>query len=187
MLNVKKDLESYQNTLIRIPSEVYSDFVTFLPKHLGTKKICYVTLNKTYFSLKERFEKEKIDNLHNIVYIDAITKSMSKIEKNTVDCYFVSSPQSLTELSIVINEFLKHGIDYLIFDSLTTLLVYQKIMNPVIKFVTNVANNIKKNKSKGVFYVLNTEEHRLFIEESSMIMDNVVKIEEPKKIVKKNC
>jgi hypothetical protein len=162
-----------QTTLMIIPSEIYNEVIFKVPRQLSGKKICYITLNKTYNALKEILEKEDEDILNNMVFIDAITQLIGKSE-NTDDCYFVSSPQALTELSIVIYEFMKYKFDYIIFDSLTTLLIYQKAEEPVIKFVYNIANKIKTIGSKGIFYALKTDEHKLLTQEVSMVIDNTL-------------
>jgi archaellum biogenesis ATPase FlaH len=98
--------------------------------------------------------------------------------ENTQDCYFVSSPQALTELSIVASEFLAQNIDFVILDSLTTLLIYQKKVDPIVKFVTKMVNTSKKENSHMIFFVLDTPEHQLLIEESSMVMDAVYNFSE---------
>lgn len=175
-IDLAGELLQNQTTLMIIPSEKYNELISKVPKQLSGKKICYITLNKTYNALKETLEKEDDEILKNIVFIDAITKSIGKAE-NTDDCYFVSSPQALTELSVVIYEFLKYKFDYIIFDSLTTLLIYQKSEEPVIKFISNIANKIKTSGSKGIFYVLKTDEHKLMIQEASMIIDNTMDFE----------
>jgi len=167
------------STLLVIPSQEYNNVILEIPKQLSNKKICYITLNKTYNALKELFNTNPDINSENIVIIDAITKSIGKVE-NKEDCYFVSSPQALTELSIVISEFLNYEFDYVILDSLTTLLIYQKAEEPVVKFISNIVNKIKKSGAKGIFYILNIDDHKLLIEESSMIMDNILNLEKEK-------
>lgn len=164
-------------TLLLIPSQDYNQIISEIPRHLSNKKICYITLNKTYNALKEKFNQHPDINTENIVIIDAITKSIGKVE-NKEDCYFITSPQALTELSIVISEFLNYEIDYVILDSLTTLLIYQKAEEPVIKFLSNIVHKIKTSGAKGIFYVINIKDHKLLIEESSMIMDNILNLEE---------
>ena len=119
------------------------------------------------------FENEPNIDLNNFIFIDGITKSIGKVE-NRDNCYFVSSPQALTELSIVIAEFLKYQFDYVIIDSLTTLLIYQKSEQPVMKFLSNIVHKIKESGSRGIFYALNIEEHNLLIQEASMITDKLV-------------
>ena len=170
-IDLKSLLLSSDSVLVKIPSSLYNQSTSFIPSLLSDQMLCYITLNKTYNSLKTRFKKEEIPS-DKIVYIDAITKSMEPVE-NTQDCYFVSSPQALTELSIVASEFLAQNIDFVILDSLTTLLIYQKKVDPVVKFVTKMVNTSKKENSHMIFFVLDTPEHQLLIEESSMVMDSV--------------
>lgn len=155
-----------------MPSIKYNDIITMIPKQLSEKRICYVTLNKAFDSLKDLFGKEDI-NLKNIVFIDAITRSIMKAE-NTDECYFVSSPQALTELSIVITEFIQYKFDYIIFDSLSTLLIYQKSEESAIRFISNIVNKIKASGCKGIFYALDIKEHKSMIEESFMVMDKIL-------------
>ena len=122
-INISEEIVEYQSALINIPHGKYNDVVSLVPKQLSGKRICYITLNKTYDSLIEIFENENID-ITGIAFIDAITKSINKVE-NTNNCYFISSPQALTELSIAIDAFLTLNFDYIILDSITTLLIYQ--------------------------------------------------------------
>ncbi len=172
------DVFENQSTLLLIPSNKYNDIRPLILKQLNNQKICYVTLNKTYDSLIELFERENV-NKDNIVFIDAITKSVNKVE-NIDDCYFVSSPHALTELSIVITEFLQHNFDYIIFDSLTTLQIYQRAAEPIIRFATNMVNKIKTHDCKCIFYALNINEHKMLIDETSTIMDKIINFEEEK-------
>ena len=55
-------------------------------------------------------------------------------------------------------------IDYLIFDSLTNLLVYES-KAPVAKFVASLVNKIKESKTKAVFYALSIKEQEALIKE----------------------
>jgi len=82
-------------------------------------------LNKTFNALEETLKKSKA-NLKNMVFIEAISKTMKKTPDQEGQCYYVSSPSAMTELSIAIEKFLRHEFDYLIFDSLNSLLVYEK-------------------------------------------------------------
>ena len=163
------------STLLIIPPAQYNDVIATVPKRLQGKSVCYVTLNKTYNALVEVFEREQVD-LSSFVFIDAITKSIGKVE-NKETCYFVSSPQALTELSIVMAEFLEYAFDYVIVDSLTTLLIYQKSEEPVLKFLSNMLNKIKKSGAKSIFYVVNVDDHKQLIQQASMILDEVVDLE----------
>ena len=136
--------------------------------------ICYVTTNKTYDSLKELFTKKKI-SINNVVFIDSISKTLKKTPDQSDNVYYVSSPGALTELDLVIGKFLRHEFDYLVFDSLTNLVIYNK-MNTCSKFLTSLINKIKKTKTKAVFYALESKEQTGIIDHASTIVDKVIKV-----------
>jgi archaellum biogenesis ATPase FlaH len=107
-MEIEKEFLSKQHTILAISSGDYNTEIVKNLKQLSGKSICYVTLNKTHQALEEIFAENKIDK-ENIIIIDAISKTIEttpEIEKN---CYFVSSPGALTELSIAIRKFLDYG------------------------------------------------------------------------------
>lgn len=171
-MDIKKELSSNQTILLLMPSLEYNNLVVDIAKQLSSGSVCYVTLNKTYISIKENLEKRKVTT-KNIIFIDAISKTIKKTPKQTDTCYFVSSPGSLTELSLSISKFLKHNFEYLIFDSLSSLLVYQS-KAPISRFVSSIVNKIKEGKTKAVFYALGEKNQSPFIKETSMFVDKVV-------------
>ncbi|MFH1682590.1 MAG: hypothetical protein ABIA37_02220 [Candidatus Woesearchaeota archaeon] len=171
-MDIKKELSSNQTVLLLMPSTEYNENIVEVVKQLSGKSVCYVTLNKTFDSLKELFEKKKIDT-KNIVFIDAISKTIKKVPSQTDRCYFCSSPGALTEISLAVSKFLKHNFEYLIFDSLTNLLIYQKKV-PVAQFVSTLVNRIKDSKTKAVFYALSVQEQEELIQESGMFVDEVI-------------
>ncbi len=175
IVDVKGELDEKSTILLLIKSLEYNDLIVDVAKQLSGKKVAYVTLNKTYSSLKELFEKNKVD-LKEFIFVDAITKTIKDVPKFTDGCYYATSPSALTEISILIAKLFNHGFDYLIFDSLTNLLTYQN-KTAVLKFFSNNIAKIKEGKKKGLFYALNTEEHELVIQETGMFVDKVVKIE----------
>ena len=90
--------------------------------------------------------------------------------------YYVSSPGALTEISLVIAKFIRHGFDYIIFDSLTNMLVYEN-KAPVAKFVSVLVNKIKESKTKAIFYALSLKEQDALIRESGMFVDKVIDLD----------
>lgn len=172
-MTLKTDIDSNQITLLIMNSLEYNDSIVNVIKELSGN-ICYITTNKTYDSLKEIFEKNSI-NTKNIIFLDSISKSLKKVPSDLKDVYFVSSPGALTELSLIIAKFLKHDFDYLIFDSLSSLSVYQK---PAMcaKFLADLINKIKKTKTKTLFYVLESKEQEEIISKASSLVDKVIKV-----------
>jgi poly-D-alanine transfer protein DltD len=175
-MDIKKELSLNQTVLLIMDSFGYNNEIIKTVKQLSGQKICYVTLNKTHDSLKEIFKKNKV-NMKNIVFIDAISKTIKNVPDQSDSTYFCSSPGALTEISLVISKFLNRNFEYLIFDSLTNLLIYQKKV-PVAKFISNLVNKIKAGKIKAIFYALSVKEQDELIKETGMFVDNVVEIKE---------
>jgi len=171
-MDLKKELSSNQTILLLMPSIEYNEDIIDVVKQIADKNVLYITLNKTFHSLQETFKKNNID-IKNIVFLDAISKTITNEPPQTKSCYYISSPEHLTELSIIIDKFIKHGYDYLIFDSLTNLLIYSK-KAPVAAFVSRTINKIKASKTKAVFYALSVKEQEELINETSMFVDKVV-------------
>jgi KaiC/GvpD/RAD55 family RecA-like ATPase len=171
-MDITKELADNQTMLLLVSSTDYNRAIADMAKQLSSKSVCYVTLNKTYDALKEAFQKKKI-NTKNIIFIDAISKTIKAVPAKTDDCFFCSSPGSLTELSLAISKFLKQGFDYLIFDSLTNLMIYEK-RSPIAMFVSNIVNKVKATKTKSIFYALKVDQHQELIQETSMFVDKVV-------------
>ena len=106
-------------------------------------------------------------------FIDAITNTLKQTEPQTEGCYYVKSPGALTDLAIAINKFVRHGFDYVIFDSISNMLIYQE-KAPVAKFLANIITNIRAGKTKAVFYALSVKKHEDVIGEAGMFVDKVI-------------
>ena len=171
-MNIKKSLSDKQTILLLMPSAKYNQDIIKIVKQLSAESVCYVTLNKTFDSLKEIFKKNNI-RTDNIVFIDAISQTIRNAPSQTEQCYFVSSPAALTEISLAISKFLKHNFKYLIFDSLTNLLVYQS-KAPVAKFISNIVNKVKESNTKAIFYALSIQEQQALIQECGMFVDDII-------------
>lgn len=174
-MDIKRELDSNQTILLLMPSTSYNDLIISNIKKISNKNVCYVTLNKTSDSLRELFKQNKVKT-ENIVFIDAISKTIRNVPDQENGVYYVTSPGALTELSLSIDKFLKHNFDYLIFDSLTNLLVYEQ-KSPVAKFVASLVNKIKESKTKAVFYALSIGEQEALINESGMFVDKVLNLD----------
>lgn len=171
-MNILQELESNQIILLITSGANYSNMVPNILKKLGDSKICYVTLNKTHQSLQELFQKKGIKT-KNIVFIDCISKTIKECPNYIEGCYFVQSPAALTELSLCISKVLVQNYKYLIFDSLTNLLIYER-RAPVAKFVSSIVNKIRETKTKALFYTLSISEQEELIKETEMFVDKVI-------------
>ena len=115
-MNILKELEESQTVLLLMPGTEYNKIALDVAKQVSGRSVGYITLNKTFTAMKENFEKKEID-ISNFVFVDAITKTIKEVQ-DTDQCYYVSSPAAFTELSIKISKLLKHGFEYIIFDSI---------------------------------------------------------------------
>ena len=183
MVDIKKELGSYQIILSILSNEYYNESLIKIMKQLGNGKICYVTLNKTSESLIRSFKSNRIST-KNIFFIDAVTKSVEP-DKALDSSILISSPYALTELGIAISEILKtKAFDIIIFDSLSTLSIYQKgNKNATAKFTSSIINKIRLNDDKGVFTCLEDDAGSELIKESSMFVDKVIRMGEIKEEV----
>jgi hypothetical protein len=173
-IDIEKELKENKIILILVPSIDYNEMVHNTVRDLAKKNLGYVTLNKTYDSLKEDFKKSKI-NTNNILFIDAISKTIKNVPDQAKGVYYLSAPNSLTEISIQVSSIVRHKFDYLIFDSLTNLLIYQQ-KAPVAKFLATIINKIRDSDTRAVFYCLDVKEHEELIEEAEMFVDKVIRI-----------
>jgi len=172
-MDALKELSENPIVLVICQSADYNDSVVSTVKQIaGKNNICYLTMNKTFESLKETFDKKKI-NTKNIVFIDAISRTIKDGPNQTAGCYFVSSPASLTELSILLDKLVAHDFKYFIFDSLTSLLFYQKGL-PVTRFAQHFVNRVRNAKAAAVLYALDIPEHKEVLMECGMFVDKVI-------------
>lgn len=174
MMDVQKLLEEHKVVLMLTPGADYNTTLADVAKQLGKGKMIYVTLNKTADSLKEQFRSNGM-NVENILFVDCITKTFKNAPTFRDNIYFVNSPGAIVELRDVINEIIttRKNVDYLIFDSITNVLIYQEL-NPTIRFVSTVVQQIKETQIKAVFYTLNIDRHQELIQQSYMFMGTVV-------------
>ncbi len=178
-MNIKKELASNQTVLLIMKSSEYNRDIIRTIKQLSGKSVCYVTLNKTYASLKELFEKNKV-NMDNVVFIDTISKTIKNVPDQTKGCYFCSYPGALTEISVTISKLLKHNFEYLIFDFFTNLSIYQK-KDHIAQFLSAFINRIRDSSTKAIFYALNVKEQDELIKETEMFVDKVIELKKKAK------
>lgn len=178
-MDLKKKLGKKNVLLIKIDSSEYRKTILETMKSLSKGKVCYVTLNKTYNALEETFEENKI-NLDNVFFIDVISGSIKDVKQNKKKVYFISSPSSLTELSLAISKTLEKGFDYLIFDSINNLLTYHSL-NESERFLSSIINKIKDSGTKAIFSALQIKEQEELINKTSTFVDETVDISSEKK------
>ena len=169
-MTIKKKLEKDQTILISVQPTKYQSTINSLVKELHKETLCYISLNKTYESIKEVFDKQHVQD-H--VIVDDISKTIKKVEGQKKDCYYINSPAALTELSLVINKLLEYEIDYLIFDAVSSMLVY-RTAHEVENFLQTITSKIKGTKTKAVFLIIKNKQSEEVLEQASTYFDEVI-------------
>jgi len=174
MTDISKEIMDNQIVVFIIPNKEYADRLKEIV-HAAIqvqKRICYVCLNKPCDTLIKNLEINEED-LKKFFFIDAITQSVkTPDEKDRV--MYISSPRSLTELNVAISKVLEVGkIDCTIFDSLSTLLVYENAMT-VTKFVHTIMAKLRTTTSKGIFTALKEDVTKNLMKDLNMFGDSIV-------------
>jgi len=145
-----------------------------------TKKSCsscnsliYVSLNRPYEPLTKNLKGKGV-NIDKVLFIDAISRSAGQEVKDAPNCIYLDSAGALTTISITINKALKTGkFDSLLFDSLSTLLIYNS-KGAIVKFVQSLINNTKKKKITTIFTILKGDAEKGLLNELGMFADEVI-------------
>jgi len=177
-MSKKKDIKIKEGiTLLLSSSQNYFENNARIISELIKEKyeIIYVTSNKPFMILNKFFEKKKQNK--NIFFIDMITKTANSTPKKEKNVLFTSSPTSLTEVSIVIDQLI-HKLKnkkVLFFDSFTTLKIYNK-KESIEKFAHFLSNKLRLFGVKGIFLSIEQEADKELIEKLAMIADNIIKL-----------
>lgn len=175
-IDMQKEIDENQVVLVIVPNDIYLDKVTELTKALaeGHEKTVYVSLNKPYTSLVGLLHKNSIDP-NKFYFIDAVTSTVMTPEP-TKNCDYVSNPGALTELGLHISKVLTdEKPDATFFDSLSTLLVYEK-GTTVIKFVHALISKLRVLGGKCVLTCLEEDVDSTLIKDLNMFADKVINL-----------
>lgn len=154
--------------LIGINTEILKMYIT--------KKgydVVYVTVNKPFSTLVKGFQKEGID-MNKLFFIDAVSPRKFR----TGNAVFIDSPKELTNISITTTSTIKKikTAKVLIFDSISTLLVYNKF--EVVKdFIRFISNEMKELKITFVMTCIKEMTDKKIIAELRAFVDDVIEIE----------
>ena len=135
-------------------------------------KTCYVTVNDPYESVKGKLVEGEVSRFF---FIDCVTPDV-KTSKPEGGVVFVSSPHALTEISIAItNAMEKEKIDHLIFDSLSTLLIYEKPLT-ILKFVHSMVLKFREANLNASFVIMKEDVSVEMKKDLTMFVDKIVEI-----------
>jgi len=172
MESFTKAIGSNMKTMLFVPLSEYEGTIIDIVKEFSNKRICYVTLNKTANSLRQSLKKAGVLT-DNIIFIDCISASLHDNPLQTRNTYIVHKPSSLIGISDAVIKLLdKELFDYLVFDSLTDLLAYEK-KKSIYLVIAPIIERLKKLKTQVMFIVKVREQDEL-IRDCAKYMDKVM-------------
>lgn len=176
---IKNKSRGKKLSLLIISSEEYLKSITIVLKRASLKygKILYISLNELYENLIRNLENNEID-IKNFYFIDAITSTAQTNIERTTNCTFVTSPNALIELSLVISQKIDElEPDMIIFDSLSTLFIYENEATAV-KFVHSLIGKMKAAGCDSILTTLEGDANRKAIKDLGMFVDEFLTMSE---------
>ena len=141
-----------------------------------SKKVCYITLNKSCGAVRDIVGKAKL-NPDRIYYIDGISSTLGS-PKAVKSCTFVRTPYDLDPIAKEVKKAIKWGAAVVIFDSLSNLLSYGSSAPAGINLLTDFINSFSKQlEDKGgdaIFLCKKGDSQNLLIEETLATFHKVV-------------
>lgn len=178
-LDLKKEIGFNSSVTLVIPNEVYIKTITDIAKQLSLNysRILYVSLNKIYMPLVKALQANNVD-ISKFFFIDGITKTAIADPGDIPNCYFVSGPDKITELGIAIQKVVTlQKSEVLLFDSLSTLLVYKNVQI-VKQFVHSIVGQVSASNCVVLTTCLEGNIENDLIKDLSMFVDNIVHLTE---------
>lgn len=170
-MKLTNQLEENNSVLVVLDETTYQNTLKDILKAAAPDLCCYVTFNKTCSALSEFFKKNGI-SAKNVKFIDAITRTIKDVE-STEDCTYLSSPESLTELAIVLKKHLEFPFKYLIFDSATNLITYADANN-VKKFIKSLAFQASESGCKLILLAIETPDNKPLLKTLGTFVDATI-------------
>lgn len=176
MVSLKKELGAGVASLVVAPDmDSVLDILGSASKDYG--KVCYVSFSKPYSSFSDYFKFNKISP-SDFFIIDCITKSVIGETKDVENCAFVSSQTAFGEVFDTLRDALQNKkIDILLFDSLSSMLVYEKELF-VTRFLHKLVAMTKGLNCKSVFIVLKSDVETDAVENMGMFVDQTINLPE---------
>jgi hypothetical protein len=172
MEDIRKTIKGNDILIFIVPNKDYTSYLMKIAKNAAAvhNKICYISMNRPHDVILREFGKAAID-ARKFFFIDCVGRGA-----DGKDVVHVSSPKALTELNITISRVLgKGGIESSLFDSLSTLLIYEDPSN-VIKFVHSIISVFRNSDVKAVFTCLKGDVNSELIKDLGMFVDKIVEL-----------
>jgi len=180
-LRIQKTFEELPEKFIILLLEKLKEYALVnarLIKHFCDNNVpgIYVSTNKPLEVLLDSLERQNI-KCKNVFFVDAITRMSGEDTVTGPNYAYVDSPKNLIDLSVAIETAatkIKSKEKFVIVDSLSTLLVYNK-PGIVEKFVHSIAGKARAWKAKGIFLMVENKQDKV-IKTIAQFCDQTIEI-----------
>jgi len=177
---VKEDIEKNSIVVFLIPNKIYQDRLLRIAKSVASRfdKVLYISLNKPAEKIIEILKRGNIDT-RKFLFIDAITK---RIKANASDhgIIFISPPADSEKFSASLSQIIeKEKGDGVIFDSLSTMLVYQDT-STIIRFMHDFTAKLMVEHEFGGFICLLEDVNSACVKDMTTLADKVIDMSDEK-------
>ncbi|MEK6983588.1 MAG: hypothetical protein AABX33_03365 [Nanoarchaeota archaeon] len=163
-----------------IPNKGYQNGLFNIVKSLAQRfnRILYVSVNRPAEILVEVVNEMGID-AQKFLFVDAVNKEVKGRSANSHFIY-ITSPKNFKEFEMELNKVLDNEkFECLIFDSLSTLLIYQD-ESTVTKFTHDITKRIIDGHSNCTLPCLLEDVNSALVKDIAMFVDKVVEVGEDK-------
>ena len=177
----KKEGTGYpkKNIIFLISNKIYSNELLNITRSAADKyaKIVYISLSKPAKRVLETLIENNIDT-KKFLFIDAVTEK-NETNSSNHGIVHINPPENFEKFSAELNEIIGNldNLECLIFDSLSTLLIYQDEIT-VIKFAHNLITNLAVDHASGQFICLLDDVSRHLVKTITLFADEVRYISE---------
>ncbi len=143
-------------------------------KHSGV----YLTFNRPYENIKTMLQNDGVKT-DNLFFIDTVSNLARGKSEKTENCLYVGSPESLTEISIAINQAIQAlpgDEKFLFLDSVSALLIYNQA-GTVARFAHVLTVKMRELNIMGVLISLELETDELLFSRLSQFSDKMIVID----------
>ena len=158
-----------------IPNKIYQEKLLEIIKSAVQEfkgKLLYISINKPAEKIIETMKKNDVDS-REIFFIDAVSKDI-QADISDHGIAYISSPQNFAQFNADLMQILeKEKPECLIFDSLSTILLYQPDL-VVVRFVHDLIAKLIVAHACGKFTCLLEDINSTLIKDVSMFADSVI-------------
>lgn len=152
--NLVDEIEKNRFLLILLGEKEYQQKLEEIIKSAEETKthICYVCLSKPYTDVVGELEAMGT-NVDDFFFIDVLMSHYKKPEP-AKNCVFLLSPTDLGAIKNAINDAIeKNNCSVILFDTISTLLIYQQT-DPIVKFTNSIVSEKVQENVKKLFIIL---------------------------------